>query len=114
MGVPPLETLIFVLVGLAIAALSVRERVWLHLRRAQDEEGEGAGAKPSPFSEAIVELVRTAGGVYLALVMAVNFLKLSVPARVGLLGVEFDPLAGLALLFTLLQPFFARFLVPIR
>jgi len=73
--------------------------------RLRDMEGE----RSSPFSRALSELVGTAGGIYLSLNLARDFLKLDVPARVALWHLEMEPLAVLALSLALLQPYVLRF-----
>ncbi len=65
--------------------------------------------KPSPFSTAVQELVATAGGVYLSLVMIVSFLKLNIPERITFNIIAFDPLAMTAIIVAVAQPFFSKF-----
>lgn len=64
--------------------------------------------KPSPFSTAVQDLVATAGGVYLSLVMIVSFLKLDVPERIVISIVTFDPLAMTAIVVAVVQPFVSK------
>ncbi|HHX95918.1 MAG TPA: hypothetical protein GX687_00400 [Clostridia bacterium] len=60
----------------------------------------------SPFSYVIAELVAVAGGIYLALLLLVTFLEISLPERLVLYDWSLDFLATLALLLALLQPIF--------
>ena len=62
--------------------------------------------KASPFSTAIQNLVATAGGVYLSLVMIVSFLKLDIPEKITISIIAFDPLAMTAVVVAVIQPFF--------
>ena len=58
----------------------------------------------SPLSEAITEIVGIAGGIYLALVMAINFLGIVWPEKINLFGSWVDPSAVLAIILACLQP----------
>lgn len=60
---------------------------------------------PSPFSLALGELLGVAGGIYLVLVMLVSFLGVTIPERVEILSVRFDPLALASVLLAVVQPF---------
>ncbi|NLY49564.1 MAG: hypothetical protein GX062_00940 [Firmicutes bacterium] len=95
--------------ALAAAYLSVTERVRGQrqrvMRRSEDLPVE---PQPSEFSQALVELVATAGGIYLALILLRNFLKIELPERVLLFGLELEPMATLAFLVALVQPYFSH------
>lgn len=65
--------------------------------------------KNSPFSQALTELVTTAGGIYLALVMIISFLGIELPGKSILWGVSVEPLAFIALFLALIQPIFLKF-----
>jgi hypothetical protein len=60
--------------------------------------------KTSPFSTAVQDLVATAGGVYLSLVLIVSFLKLDIPERITISVIAFDPLAMTAIIVAVIQP----------
>ncbi|MCE5287331.1 MAG: hypothetical protein LLG02_16010 [Pelosinus sp.] len=75
----------------------------LFLRMQRRRQGNNE-IKASPFSLAVQELVSTAGGVYLSLIMLTSFLKLDIPEIVSLCGVSFDPLAGIAMGVAVVQP----------
>ncbi len=62
-------------------------------------------AVASPASRALAELVAVAGGIYLSLVLLVSFLKINLPETITIGQVQVDPLAIVALLVALLQPF---------
>jgi hypothetical protein len=66
--------------------------------------------RSSPLSRALAELVGTAGGIYLSLTLARDFLKLDVPGRVYVRPwhMEVEPLAALSLALALLQPYVMR------
>lgn len=83
--------------------------------RVRRKRGKGAGKKelpveprPSPISEALGELLAVAGGIYLALLMAVSFLGLEIPDRIRLGSLLLEPLAALSVVLALLQPWLAR------
>ncbi|MGO0122975.1 hypothetical protein [Desulfothermobacter acidiphilus] len=77
----------------------------LHLRTRQIAAEEFDGRpRLSPLARAILNLVGVAGGIYLALTLLVDFLGLDLPPRVNWGGVSFEPLAMIALLISLLQP----------
>ena len=58
----------------------------------------------SPLAEAITQIVGIAGGIYLALVTAINFLGLVWPEKINILGSWVDPIAVLAIIMACLQP----------
>jgi len=64
--------------------------------------------KPSPVSQALQEMVATAGGIYLSLVLLASFLQLDLEEKWLVLGTKMEPLAFVALALTLLQPVFLR------
>jgi len=102
----------FIIVALAIW-LSVRERLrQMYLARA-DKPWEVEPVS-SPFARAVAHLVGVAGGIYLSLMLAVNFLEVSVPARVTLGPVTIEPIAAIAIGLALVQPFVLRLLVRLR
>ena len=61
---------------------------------------------PSPFVRAMTEIIGMAGGIYLSLVMLVNFLDLELPPKVNIFGLEAEPLALLAIIISIVQPIF--------
>nr|WP_092470835.1 hypothetical protein [Desulfotruncus arcticus] len=100
--------LLFGLIVLLLVVLSIRERVrW---RTMRDKNWDAIGeAKTSPLSQAIVNLVGTAGGIYLSLVLLQTFLEVNMPRSIALAGMDLEPLASIAIALAIIQPFIARF-----
>ncbi|HHT02049.1 MAG TPA: hypothetical protein GXZ96_05095 [Firmicutes bacterium] len=100
-----------ILIGIFIlAALSVLS---VHRRAAnlsvRQESDLPVVPQPSPISRAVRDLVATAGGIYVSLVLLVSFLQIELPARLHLpFGFQVEPLAGIALLVAIIYPFFDR------
>lgn len=84
--------------------------VWLRICRSRTSlEGVPlVEPKPSPFSNAIQDLVATAGGVYLSMIMIVSFLKIEVPERITIGILSFDPLAMTSIAVAVIQPVFSK------
>ena len=98
--------LAFAIILILLTGLSLHERTRQKKVRLSAAAGDGQPQPvTSPFSQAVVELVATAGGVYLALIALVNFLKIAVPSTVTLWGVSFEPVAAISLLIALVQPY---------
>jgi len=72
-----------------------RERSWETL----------AEGKSSPFSQAVLNLVGLAGGIYLSLVMLLDFIKLQIPDHVQFGHMEIEPLAAFSITLAVIQPF---------
>lgn len=89
-------------IGLAIGG-SVWLRVWC-LRRKFNNLPALEQYKPSPLSLAVQDLIGTAGGVYLSLVMLISFLKINIPDKTELYSVSFDPTALIAVVLAIIQP----------
>ena len=95
-------------IGLIILlTLLIAWSLWLRTCRYRQMLDENK-TKPSPVSLAVQELVATAGGIYLSLIMLVSFLKLEIPSKVGLLTVAIDPLALISLGVAIIQPLFLK------
>ena len=95
---------------LVLVVLMVVGSVWVrvcHFRMSLDNI-PAVKPKPSPFANAVQDLVATAGGVYLSLVMIVSFLKLEIPERITISIIMFDPLAMTAIVVAVVQPFFVK------
>ena len=105
-----MEILILLVIFLALVFLSIRERVASRLRRVDENEPSLPQPRSSPMSEAIVEFVGTAGGIYLALIMLINFLKIPGPDQASFFGIKLDPVAALSIFLTIVQPFLNRLL----
>lgn len=76
-----------------------RQRIWEQNREIPVEPQESA------FSQAIVELLATAGGIYLALLLLQNFLQITIPEQVMILGLKLEPMAAVALVIAIFQPY---------
>lgn len=76
--------------------------------RSNVRSGPGGGfsgeIKESLVSRALAELVATAGGIYVSLVLLFSFLDMAVPGKFSLAGIQLDTLAGVSLAIALLQP----------
>ncbi|MBS3948265.1 MAG: hypothetical protein KGZ57_08215 [Dethiobacter sp.] len=97
---------VFLLLLTAVAAslaLRVREK-----SRAQKYEVP-EHAQSSPLSQALQELVSTAGGIYLSLVLLTAFLQIDMSKKTLISGKEIDTLAFIALALAVAQPFLLRF-----
>ncbi len=103
-------TLLFCLLVLIMAGLSIRERVKISLLResALDSFPE---SKASPLSQAVLNLVGLAGGIYLSLVMLLEFLKIELPSRVPVGQVQVEPVAAVSIALAIIQPFVFRLFV---
>jgi hypothetical protein len=95
---------VLVLMGLLLFSANERSR---RIRKLQ--RGTGAAqeipVQGSPLAEAITHTVGIAGGIYIAIVTTVNFLRLDVPETLNVLGLSLDPMATVAFMITILQPF---------
>lgn len=99
-------TLITVMVVLALIVLSVRERV--RVREIRERAWDGSEAKSSPLSQALGNLIGTAGGIYLALVMLFSFMEVQLPGKINLVNLELEPLAAFSFTLAIMQPFVIR------
>lgn len=96
---------------LVLIILAVLGSLWLRvccLRANFDGASPQIEPKPSPVSNAVQDLVSTAGGVYLSLVMIVSFLKIELPERIAITTISFDPLAMTAIVVAIIQPVFSK------
>lgn len=89
-----------ILLALFAGSLALRVR---NKKRVESHEVP-EHTKPSPLSQALQELIATAGGIYLSLVLLVSFLKIDLPEYFRLHTVEMDPLAFAALVLAFIQP----------
>ena len=81
--------------------------IWLRMHRFR-QSWDSTETKPSPLSFAVQELVATAGGIYLALVMLVSFLKITIPSTISIAELTLDPLASISIGLAIIQPFFCK------
>jgi hypothetical protein len=80
----------------------------VHNRRHREPHNIPDNARPSPLADALKDLVGTAGGIYLSLVLLGSFLRLDVPERILFYNINMDPLALAALLISIIQPLYLR------
>jgi len=85
---------------------SVRSKIYLNQKRRKDLPE----VISNPVSQALTQILGTAGGIYLSLVMLASFLGLEVPEKVLFGQWSIDPLAFFSLSITLLQPVIMRVL----
>ena len=102
------------LLGLLILALLIIGSVYLRAnskKRKYRFEGAAFPVEPSSsfLSEAIVELLAVAGGIYLALVMVAAFLQIDMSQKVIVGTAKLDLLALVSLALAFLHPFFTKF-----
>lgn len=80
----------------------------LYLRICLFRNMEQIESRSSPLAAALQEMIATAGGIYLSLVMLISFLKIELPITVSLQGIAVDPTALLSIGLAILQPLFLR------
>lgn len=81
--------------------------LWVRICRFR--QGTDAENKESPLSRAIQEMVATAGGIYLSLIMLISFLKLNIPDKFIFYQITIDPVALTSIGLTILQPLYFKF-----
>ncbi len=94
-----------IIVLLIVLYLSVGQRIKMKARLYKDLGELPTDPLPSPVSTALTEMLGVAGGIYLALVMAVSFLQIDIPSKVDIFGVNIEPLALIAVILALVQPY---------
>lgn len=104
--------LLFTVIVVVLLFWSLRERVRIGSYRAGKDLD--TGARESPFSRALGNLIGVAGGIYLSLVLLLSFLEIEVPSRIHLGKLELEPLATLAIAIAILQPLFLRLVQVLR
>lgn len=96
-------------VALLLFCILTALSLWLRVDRYRNSLEELV-PKSSPLTLAVQELVATAGGLYLSLVMLISFLKIDLPAKVTLCTIALDPLALFSMGLAIIQPFIFRIL----
>lgn len=99
-------TIILCLVVLALLVLSIRERI--RLKNIRERAWDGSETKSSPLSEALTNLIGTAGGIYISLVMLFSFMELQIPNSVQVMNTNLEPLAAVSFGLAIIQPFVVR------
>lgn len=97
-----IKFIVLALIIMMLLVFSIRERIRRKMVRSEIIR--------SPLADALAQVVGTAGGIYISVVMLVNFLELSVPSRVELISIGFEPLASISILIAIVQPFVLRLL----
>ncbi len=95
--------------ALTLVCLLIGGSIYLRVRHFRNSL-EGFETRSSPLAMAVQEIVATAGGVYLSLVMLISFLKIDLPPTVSLQGIAVDPTALISIALAIVQPLFLRFL----
>lgn len=93
-----------ILIFILLIILSVRSKIFLNRNRQKDLPE----VISSPVSMALTQILGTAGGIYLSLVMMASFLGLDIPQKVLFWEWSIDPLAFFSLSITILQPLVMR------
>ena len=91
--------MIFAGIAAVLVIISVKSKMSNNYLRTEE-----AKIIQSPLAEAINDLVGVSGGIYLALLMATEFIGLDGDWRVYLDGYAFNALALLAIFLSLMQP----------
>ena len=95
--------IIGVISGIGLFTVSV----FLRCRRMENISARQVEVVSSPMSRAIQATVGYAGGIYMTLVMLASFLQVEVPEKVIVTNeVQVEPLAFIAVILALIQPFF--------
>lgn len=89
-----------------VCTLSILEIIQNRKKRAIRQSPQET--LPGEISKALTYLVGVAGGIYLSLTLLTSFLGIVFPESVQILGVPFDPLAFIALLLALAQPWIMK------
>ncbi len=100
---------IFILTITMLIFISLRQRI-INQKRYSNKANIDLPIESisSPFSRALTELMGLAGGIYLSLIMLVNFLSLEIPSKVEILRVGIDPLALTSIIISIIQPFIKK------
>jgi|GEM_PF-757624 len=95
---------IFILLGLLTFSVNERSR-----RIRKDNRNTlsdlDTPMQGSPMADAITNTVGIAGGIYIALVTTISFLRVNIPETLDIMGISLDPIAGIAFVVTILHPF---------
>lgn len=89
---------------LLVLLISIRSKTRLRARRVKTGFELPVEPLDSQLSIALAELIATAGGIYVSLLLLFSFLDLSLPGKMVVLGIQVDSLATISLGVALLQP----------
>lgn len=98
-----MEFYLFLGVLFLLAYLSIRLR---SVNKRSVSDAYEMEPKDSPLSKNIVELISTAGAIYIALTLALSFLKIDYAPMYKFLETEFDFLAATSVALAIVQPVF--------
>lgn len=90
---------------MGILSLSVLKRIYSREQRLSKLKNLPTDPIQSPLSQALSDMLGTAGGIYLALLMLVSFLKIEIPSMIDIFGMEIEPMAFISIVITLIQPY---------
>lgn len=99
-----MQASLFFVALVLVTYFSVRKRARV-LAMRQTQAGAGGvpfEPKPSPISQAILEIGGVAGGIYIAITALSAFLKLEIPPKISVGGMSFDPIALVSLISAIL------------
>jgi hypothetical protein len=96
---------IFILLGLLTFSANERSRRIRKVNRNTALGGSDIPMQGSPMADAITHMVGIAGGIYIALVTTISFLRVNIPETFDIMGISLDPIAGIAFVVTILHPF---------
>lgn len=105
-------TVVVVVACVILAGLSVIRRA--RARAVLVRAGYHDETKSSPLSEGLKDLIAVAGGIYLSMLMLTSFLQIRVPEVIGWGAFQFEPMAALAFILAVVQPFFGDVFRPSR
>lgn len=105
---------VFLLVMLVLLFFSIKERVRLRTSSYRGQKLWDVEPKATPFSEALLNLIGVAGGVYLSLIILFTFLEVTIPGKIQLAGIEVELLAAVSIGIAIIQPFFMRIWASVR
>ena len=93
------------LIVIAFCSLSIYVRIVNYRSAKAASPIDGLDVKNSPLSTVVQELIATAGGIYLSLIMLVSFLKIELPEKISVGIISLDPLAFTSIGLAIIQPF---------
>lgn len=94
-----------ILLGLLMFSIRARTQRLQRVDRGKGSVAQEIPVQDSPLADSITQTIGLAGGVYIAMITTINFLKLDVPETFNFWGLSLDPIAMTAFIVTILQPF---------
>lgn len=101
---------VIAIIILVLCYFSIRRRLRIKSMTFLKEGASRTAVSPvsSPLADSIKELVGVAGGIYVAVTALASFLKITLPSKATIAGIEFDPIAAIAILIAVIQPYLSR------